>query len=171
MTGAPLPFLANMRDLTIIVAYDANRGIGINNTLPWHLPEDLIRFKQITTGHAIIMGRKTYESIGRPLPNRRNIVLTRQTGWHADGIDVAASLEQALGMVDGQTPFVIGGAEIFNQALPLCQTILATEIQRDITCDAFFPAIDPDAWRETARESHHSDKNSFDYAFVTYLRN
>lgn len=159
-----------MNDLSIIVAYEAKRGIGIRNTLPWHLSEDLKRFKQITSGHPVIMGRKTQESIGRPLPNRRNIVLTRQSDWHADAIEVVGSLHQALQLVGGQTAFIIGGGDLFAQALPVCNRVLATEIHQDVICDAFFPALDPADWQETARETHHSDQNGFDYSFVTYSR-
>jgi dihydrofolate reductase len=163
-----------MTELTIIVAVDAKLGIGINNTLAWHLPEDLIRFKQITTGHTIIMGRKTYESIGRPLPNRRNIVLTRQTDWQAPGVEVAHTLQAAMEMVDDAQAeveiFVIGGADIYAQALPLCSKLLVTEIHSDVHCDTFFPAIDKKSWHETERITRHSEKNAFDYSFVTYTK-
>ncbi|MET3120707.1 dihydrofolate reductase [Oxalobacteraceae bacterium GrIS 2.11] len=159
-----------MSGLTIIVAMDARRGIGIDNKLPWHLSEDLIRFKQITTGHAIIMGRKTYESIGKPLPNRRNIVLTRQADWQAAGIEVAQSLTDAMQLVRNDEAFVIGGAEIYSQALPYCSKLLVTEIHHDVHCDAFFPAIDHKAWQEVERTTQHSDKNGFDYSFVTYQK-
>jgi len=163
-----------MTELTIIVAVDAKLGIGVNNTLAWHLPEDLIRFKQITTGHTIIMGRKTYESIGRPLPNRRNIVLTRQAGWQASGVEVVHTLQQAMALAresdnDAQA-YVIGGADIYAQALPLCSKLLVTEIHHDVHCDTFFPAIDKNIWHEVERVTQHSEKNAFDYAFVTYKK-
>ena len=164
------PHSDTMSKLTIIVAYDAHYGIGINNSLAWHVPEDLIRFKKITTGHTIIMGRKTCESIGRPLPNRRNIVLTRQTGWQADGVEVVHTLAEALQLTGDADAFVIGGAEIYAQALPLCSTLLVTEIHADVKCDAFFPALDKSAWRETERVTQHSEKNGFDYSFVTYQK-
>ncbi|PRC91230.1 dihydrofolate reductase [Solimicrobium silvestre] len=159
-----------MSELTIIVAYDAKRGIGINNTLPWRLPEDLARFKRITTGHAIIMGRKTFASIGRPLPNRRNIVLTRNTDWQQDGVEVVNSLPAALQLIGNTDAFIIGGADIYAQALPLCSQLLVTEIHQDVECDAFFPAIDQDVWQETERTTFHSEQNAFDYAFVTYTK-
>src|SRR5476649_1920887 len=108
-----------MSTLTIIVAMDAQRGIGINNTLPWRLPEDLAHFKRLTTGHPIIMGRKTFDSIGRPLPNRRNIVITRNTDWRHDGVEAVSSVEAALALLDGQSGFIIGGADIYRQAMPL----------------------------------------------------
>lgn len=159
-----------MSQLTIIVAFDAKGGIGINNSLPWRLPEDLARFKRITTGHAIVMGRKTYESIGRPLPNRRNIVLTRNAEWQQAGVDVVSSLQQALQLIGQQPAFVIGGADIYAQALPLCDRLLVTEIHQDVACDAFFPAIDKECWQETERTQYHSEQNGFDYAFVTYQK-
>lgn len=159
-----------MTDLTIIVAMDAKLGIGIDNKLAWHLPEDLIRFKEITTGHPIIMGRKTYESIGRPLPNRRNIVLTRQVAWQAPGVDVVHTLHDALQLVGDTESFIIGGADIYAQALPLCRKLLVTKIHHDVHCDTFFPAIDKNIWHETERVTQHSEKNSFDYSFVTYRK-
>ena len=161
-----------MPELTIIVAIDARHGIGINNTLPWHLPEDLVRFKQITSGHAVIMGRKTHESIGRPLPNRRNIVLTRQTGnnWQPPGVETVHSLEAALQLLGNEAAFIIGGAEIYAQALPLCRHLLVTEVAHDAHCDAFFPVIDPQIWQETARQTLYSEKNNFSYSFVTYQK-
>jgi len=161
-----------MTELAIIVAYDAHYGIGIDNKLAWHVPEDLMRFKQITTGHTIIMGRKTYDSIGKALPNRRNIVLTRQPGWQASGIEVAHTLTEAISLAGESLAFVIGGAEIYAQALPLpsCTTLLVTEIHSDVQCDAFFPRPDLSVWHETERITRHSEKNGFDYAFVTYKK-
>ncbi len=159
-----------MSELTIIVAFDANRGIGIDNRLPWHLPEDLAHFKRVTSGHTIIMGRKTFESIGRPLPNRRNLVLTRDTHWQHTGIETVHSLEAAIKLTENAAAFIIGGADIFEQALPLCNQIIATEIQKNIVCDTFFPELDKTIWLESARFEHHSEKNAFDYAFVTYQK-
>jgi len=157
-----------MSKLTIIVAFDAQQGIGINNALPWRLPEDLARFKRITTGHAIIMGRKTFESIGRPLPNRRNIVLTRNAEWRHDGAEVVNSLHAAIQLIGDAEAFVIGGADIYTQALPLCSQLLVTEIHQNVACDAFFPVIDQERWKEVARTTHYSEQNKFNYAFVTY---
>ena len=152
--------------LAIIVAADQKRGIGINNTLPWKLPEDLAHFKRLTTGHAIIMGRKTYESIGRPLPNRRNIVITRNPDWSADGVETVHSLDDARRLVaaDAQA-YVIGGAQVYAQALEIADEVILTEIQGEFACDAHFPVLGP-AWRETAREAHVS-ANGLHYAFVT----
>lgn len=159
-----------MSKLTIIVATDAQRGIGINNTLPWKLPEDLAHFKRTTTGHPIIMGRKTFDSIGRPLPNRRNIVVTRNGQWAHEGVEAVASLEAALALLDGAEGFVIGGAEIYQQALPLANQLIITQIAHTFDCDAFFPEIDADAWQEAARDEHVSDASGWHYAFVTLRR-
>jgi dihydrofolate reductase len=160
-----------MAQLTIVVAIDAQRGIGINNTLPWHLPEDLAHFKRTTTGHPIIMGRKTFDSIGRPLPNRRNIVVTRNQDWRHDGVEAVTSLAAAIALVHDVSSCIIGGAQIFNEALPLTDQLVVTEIAKAFDCDTFFPAIDPAQWTEVAREPHHSDAGGFDYAYVTYQRN
>ena len=158
-----------MSPLTIIVATDAQRGIGINNTLPWKLPEDLAHFKRLTTGHPIIMGRKTFESIGRPLPNRRNIVITRNAEWTHEGVDVVGSIEAAIALLDGAEGFVIGGAEIYQQSLHLADTLIITQIAHTFDCDAFFPALDA-SWQETAREPHVSEASGLHYAFVTLRR-
>ncbi|AMP05870.1 dihydrofolate reductase [Collimonas pratensis] len=156
--------------LTIIVAIDANNGIGIRNTLPWRLPEDLAHFKRTTSGHAIIMGRKTFESIGRPLPNRRNIVITRNPAWRHEGIESAPSLAAAAALAGDAEAFIIGGAEIYAAAQDLAQRLIVTEIRHSFDCDAFYPARDPSQWQEISRENHHSDANGFDYAFVVYQR-
>jgi len=156
--------------LTLVVAVDAQGGIGVANRLPWHLPEDLAHFKRVTTGHPIIMGRKTFDSIGRALPNRRNIVVTRNRGWQYDGVDTVDSLEAALALVADVPACVIGGAQIFAAALPLADRLVITEIDKVFDCDTFFPPLDRAQWREAARETHHSDSNGCDYAFVTYLR-
>ncbi len=156
--------------LTLIVATERQRGIGINNTLPWRLPEDLAFFKRTTTGHAIIMGRKTFDSIGRPLPDRRNIVVTRNPGWSHAGTEAVASLQQAAEQVGDGEAFVIGGAQIYGEALPLASKLVVTEIDADFSCDAFFPAIDPAVWQEASRETHQSADHGFRYAFVIYTR-
>lgn len=156
--------------LTIIVATDSQRGIGVNNGLPWRLPEDLAHFKRTTSGHTIIMGRKTFESIGRPLPNRRNIVITRNTAWRHDGIETAASLDAAISLAGKAEAFIIGGAAIYAEALPRADKMIVTEISRKFDCDTFFPTIDPRQWQEVAREAYHSSQNEFDFAFVTYQR-
>jgi dihydrofolate reductase len=157
-----------MAHLTIIVATDTQRGIGINNRLPWHLPEDLAFFKRTTSGHPIIMGRKTFDSIGRPLPNRRNIVITRNPDWRHDGVEAVTSLEAAAKLVGDTEAFIIGGAQIYVEALPRVDRLIVTEIGKAFNCDAFFPQIDPLQWKEVSRERYHSEQNGFDFAFITY---
>jgi dihydrofolate reductase len=156
--------------LTIVVAIDANNGIGINNQLPWHLPEDLAHFKRTTSGHPIIMGRKTFDSIGRPLPNRRNIVITRNAGWQHDGVEAVTSIEAAKALVGDAPAFIIGGGQIFADTLAETERLIVTHIDKAFDCDAFFPAIDPAQWKEVAREAHHSDAGGFDFAYITYDR-
>jgi dihydrofolate reductase len=156
--------------LTIVVAIDTNNGIGINNTLPWHLPEDLAHFKRTTSGHPIIMGRKTFDSIGRPLPNRRNIVITRNTEWQHAGVEAVTSIAAAKELAGDQQVFIIGGGQIFADTLADSDRLIVTRIDKAFDCDAFFPAIDPAQWQETAREVHHSEANGFDFAYITYDR-
>lgn len=156
--------------LTLVVAIDAQRGIGIDNQLPWHLPEDLAHFKRVTLGKPIIMGRKTFDSIGRPLPKRRNIVITRNPDWSHEGVDVAASLPDAIALLGGEPASIIGGAQIFNEAIHSADRMIVTEIDHVFRCDTFFPPIDPAVWVETARETHHSETNGFGFAYVTYTR-
>lgn len=130
--------------LSLIVAMTRARVIGVNNTLPWRLPGDLKRFKQITMGHPIVMGRKTYDSIGKPLPGRRNIVITRQADLVIPGADVVHSLTEALLLLhDSLEVFVIGGAQIFEEALPQADKLYVTWIEEDIQGDAYFPEFDP----------------------------
>ncbi len=156
--------------LTLVVAIDANGGIGIDNKMPWHLPEDFAHFKRVTLGKPVIMGRKTFDSIGRVLPGRRNIVVTRSAEWSHDGAERAPSLEAAIAMLGGAPASIIGGAQIFAQAMDIAEAMIVTHIDRAFACDTFFPPIDAAVWRETARETHHSAANGFDYAFVTYTR-
>jgi len=163
--------MSKQTKLTAVVAIDKRGGIGVNNTLPWHLPEDLAHFKRTTSGHPIIMGRKTFESIGRPLPNRRNIVVTRDPSWRHDGVETVRSLAEATALAaGGEEAFIIGGGQIFAEAMPLVQKLIVTEIDKTFECDAFFPQIDTRQWKETAREEYHSAENQFGYAFVTYER-
>jgi dihydrofolate reductase len=159
-----------MAQITLVVAVDAQRGIGVDNKLPWHLPEDLAHFKRVTLGHPIIMGRKTFDSIGRPLPKRRNIVVTRNAEWRHEGVDAVTSLDAALALVGDEPASIIGGAQIFNESMALAARMIVTEIDHTFACDTFFPPIDPVVWTETARERHHSDASGYDYAFVTYER-
>ena len=156
--------------LTLVAAKARNHTIGINNQLPWHLPEDLKHFKAVTLGKPVLMGRKTYESIGRPLPGRLNIVITRQVDWQADGVTVVHSLEQALAAAgDVDEVCLIGGAELYQQAIGQSDVLCLTEIAADYDGDAHFPAIDAALWQESAREEHVSAQG-LAYAFVTYRR-
>ena len=167
----------------LIVAMAENQTIGIDNTLPWHLPNDLKYFKKVTMAKPIIMGRKTYESIGRPLPGRTNIVITRQTDYQADGIVIVNSLQQALdkaediSFVSGhEEVMVIGGAEIYQQALLKADRLYITHVSAEIEGDAFFPTVEWNDWQEFKREEHAADpvgedqKNPYDYSFVVYDR-
>lgn len=158
--------------ISIVVAISSNNAIGKNNQLLWHLPADLKHFKNITTGHTIIMGRKTYDSIGKPLPNRKNIVITRQHDLKIDGVEIANSLEEALSLCNtNEKIFVIGGAEIYRQALPLCDKIYLTRVHRHFDADAFFPELDNETWEEIEKEDYLPDeKNKYAYTFSTLVR-
>jgi dihydrofolate reductase len=157
--------------ITLIVAMDRQRGIGIANQLPWRLPEDLAHFKRTTTGHAIIMGRKTFDSIGRPLPGRRNIVVTRNPAWQKEGVLTAPTPEQACALArHEQEAFIIGGAELFVQTIALADRMIVTEIDAQFECDTFFPEVDRETWRETGREACRSAGSGLDFAIVTYDR-
>lgn len=161
----------NPRELVIVAAVARNGAIGIGNRLPWHLPADLRRFRALTSGHAVVMGRKTYESIGRPLPDRQNIVVSRTAATSFPGCTTASSLPEALAAVDRPGPvFCIGGAELYRAALPLAARLELTEIDADVDGDAFFPEFDPAHWVEVARESHRSADGAYAYHFVTYQR-
>jgi dihydrofolate reductase len=154
----------------LVAALARNRVIGIGNRLPWRLPEDLARFKRLTLGAPVIMGRKTRESIGRPLPGRRNIVVTRARDASWEGCVVARSLDAALAAADdAAVAFVIGGAELYAQALPRADRLYLTLIDADYAGDAWFPEFDAAAWREVARESGVS-ADGLGYAFVDYER-
>lgn len=158
--------------ISLIVAMDKNRLIGNNNQLPWHLPADLKHFKEITTGHPIIMGRKTYESIGKPLPNRKNIIITRQPDFNAQGCIVANSIEDAVKKAGNpEEIFIIGGTEIFKQSLDLADKIYLTEIHHSFDGDTYFPNLD-NKWKETERVTFNPDeKNLYPYSFVTLVKN
>ena len=158
--------------LEIIVAIDEKGGIGKNNQLLWHLPADLKHFKQITSGFPVIMGRKTYDSIGRPLPNRRNIVISRQQDLKIEGVEIVNSLDSALALVaQEKKAFIIGGAEIFAAAMPLVGTIHLTVVHASFEADTFFPKIEALDWKKLDEESHQPDeKNTLPYTFITYRR-
>lgn len=158
--------------LSLIVAMAENRTIGKDNALPWRLPADLRRFRRLTTGHSVIMGRRSYESIGRPLPERTNIVVTRHPGYRADGCLIAHTLEQALSLAQGAREiFVIGGAQIYAQTLKHADRIYLTLVHAQVPGDTFFPAVDMSTWHETEREIHAADdKHTYRYSFVTLER-
>lgn len=144
--------------LSQIVAIGRNRVIGAGNSLPWRLPDDLAHFKRLTLGKPVLMGRKTWESLGRPLPGRDNLVITRNPGYHAAGARVFASLDTALAACsDAPEIMLIGGAELYAQTLPICDRLYLTEVDAAPDGDAFFPALDPADWRETAAEPHPAD--------------
>ena len=156
--------------ISILVAVARNGVIGREGALPWRLPEDLKRFKALTMGHAMIMGRKTFESIGRLLPGRRSVVVSRQAGYAVPGATVATSLEAAIASAaTAPEIFVIGGGEIYRAALPRADRLLVTEVDAMPEGDAFFPAVDRGVWRETSRESHETPEG-LRYAFVDYAR-
>ncbi len=156
-----------MNKLAIIVAISENNAIGKNNQLLWHLPADLKHFKNITTGNTIIMGRKTFDSIGKPLPNRRSIVVTRNAGLVIPGVEVVASLEDAIELCKhDKEAFIIGGAEIYQQALPFATHIYLTRVHQKYEADTFFPVLNPNEWRELSSVNHLADeKNEVDYTF------
>jgi len=164
--------------LTMIWAMSRNRTIGRTNALPWHLPEDMKYFKRVTMGKPIIMGRKTWESIGRPLPGRTNIVITRDPTYIAEGVkivrtlDEAISLAQSIALIDGaDEAVVIGGAQIYALALPLAQRLYMTQVHAEVEGDAFFPQFDLTQWEELGREDFSaSGQNPYDYSFVVLER-
>ena len=158
--------------VSLIVAMANNRVIGVNNTLPWHLPADLKHFKALTMGHHIVMGRKTYESIGKPLPGRTSVVVTHNAGYSAPGVIVVNSLQAAISACgDDNEIFVIGGAELYLQAITLAERIYLTEIDADIRGDAYFPEFNPGEWLETSREMHtQQEPQPLKFHFVIYQR-
>ena len=151
--------------ISVIVAVARNGVIGGDNSLLWHISEDLKRFKRLTGGHAVVMGRKTFESLGRPLPNRRNIVVSRRADYAPEGVEVAPSLEAALALFPPQEEvFVIGGGQIYAQAMPLADRLYLTTVMHDYEGDTRFPEWDSAQWRETARE-YHERGEKFPYPF------
>ena len=150
-----------------------NREIGVDNKLPWHLPKDLKHFKEITSGHPIIMGRKTYESIGKPLPNRTNIVISRKKDWFEEGILIVGSIKEAIkfGQKIDEDIFILGGGNIYEQTMDIADKLEVTEIKTNIEADTFFPKIDPKIWTKTDEICHEKDeKNNLDFCFQTFER-
>ncbi|HEY0094211.1 MAG TPA: dihydrofolate reductase [Archangium sp.] len=156
--------------LSAIVAMASNRCIGRDNTLPWRLPADLQRFKRLTMGHTLLMGRKTYESIGRPLPGRTMLVVTRQQGWAPEGIEVAHSLEEALARARGDEVFLAGGAQLYEQAMDRVGRLYLTRIDREYEGDTFFPEVELSGWRLVAEEHHPATAAEPPFSFLTYER-
>ena len=147
-----------MATRSLVVAMAANRVIGRDNALPWRLPDDLAHFKRVTLGHAVVMGRRTYESIGKPLPGRRNVVVTRNADFEAPGCIIANSLEEAWNAASGSDEVcVIGGTTLFAETLPIADVIHLTEVQAEVEGDTYFPEFDRSAWRETEVARHAAD--------------
>jgi len=160
--------------ITIIAAIGNNNELGKGNDLIWYLPADLKRFKKRTTGHPIIMGRNTFESIGKPLPNRRTIIITRNTSYQKEGCEVVHSLEDAIDLIASQEDaFIIGGAQIYKEAMEknVVDQLDITKVHQDFDADVFFPAIDSMVWEEVSRENFSPDeKNLFTYSFINYKK-
>jgi len=158
--------------ISILVAMASNRTIGINNTLPWRCPEDLKHFKALTMGHHMIMGRKTFDSIGKPLPGRTTVVVTRNANLKIEGCVIAHSLQEAIAACAGDEEiFIVGGAELYAQSIPLADTLYLTEIQQEINGDAHFPAIKHSEWQEIAREKRSQEQpQALEFHFATYSR-
>ncbi|WP_028550105.1 dihydrofolate reductase [Paenibacillus sp. UNC451MF] len=162
--------------ISFIFAMDEHRGIGLDNKLPWHLPGDLAFFKRVTSGHTILMGRKTYESIGRPLPKRRNVIMTRDLTFAAEGCEIVHTVDEALERFKSEDQngelFVIGGAEVFRLFMPHADKMYVTEIAHKFEADTFFDELDLAEWNVISREQGPKDeKNPYDYEFVIYERN
>ncbi len=158
--------------IALIAAQAENRVIGLNNQMPWHLPEDLQYFKKVTLGKPVIMGRKTFESIGRPLPGRTNIIVTRQAQWQAQGVVVAQTLEAAFELAAAEKPdelMVIGGAQIYAETLPMAQRIYLTQINKAFEGDAWFPELGAE-WEQVSRQDGRSEKQGLGYSFLTFER-
>jgi dihydrofolate reductase len=157
-----------MRKISLIVAMSQNSVIGLNNQLPWHIPEDLKNFKKITLNHCVIMGRKTYDSIGKPLKDRRNIVISRNNSLLINGVEVVNSLDKAISMVDDSSEiFIIGGEQIYTISLSLATHLYITKVNANYKGDAFFPDFIQNDWREVGREDLISDSN-LNFSFLKY---
>jgi len=158
-------------EIVLVAAVARNGVIGRDNGLPWRLKADLAHFKRTTMGHPIVMGRKTWESLGRPLPGRRNIVVTRNADYRAEGAEVFTDIDTALAAAGTGTVCIIGGAELYRQVLDRADRLVLTEVAADVEGDAHFPEFDRDTFVEVAREAHPADAdNEHDYAFVEYRR-
>ena len=158
--------------ITMIAAIGKNGELGKDNELIWHLPNDLKRFKKVTSGHHVIMGRKTFESLGKPLPKRTNIIITRNADYNAEGCVIANSLDEALEAAKSdENPYILGGAQIYKQAIEIADILDLTLVDAELNADAFFPEIDMSIWKETSRQNFKADeKHQYNYSFVTYIR-
>jgi dihydrofolate reductase len=158
--------------ISIVVAADERNGIGKNNQLLWHLPADLKHFRNITYGNAVIMGRKTFESIGKPLPGRKNIIISSRRDLRIEGVEVVNSIDQALDACrNNKEVFIIGGGNIFRQIINITDKIYYTLVHHRFDADVFFPELDPEKWEVLSVEKHSKDeKNPYDYTFINYIR-
>jgi dihydrofolate reductase len=158
--------------ITLIAAVAENSALGKHNLLLWHLPDDFKRFKNITTGHYIILGRKTFESFPKPLPNRTHVIITRQKDYKYEGCIVVDSLQKAIAICPkNEELFIIGGGEIYNQSIDIADKLDITKVHHSFEADTFFPQIDMEKWELTSTEFHSKDeKHPFDFTFETYLR-
>lgn len=166
-----------MMTVSLIVAHGKNRAIGKDNVMPWHIPGDLKFFKAQTMGKPVVMGRKTFQSIGRPLPGRLNIVITRDENFTAEGVALSSSLDAALDLarkevarLGGDELMIIGGAQIYKQSIALADRLYITEVDLEPEADAFFPETNPNEWTETFRETHEAVSDTPGYAFVIFDR-
>jgi dihydrofolate reductase len=150
--------------ITLLAAVGANLVIGRDGSMPWHLPQDLAHFKATTMGHTLVMGRKTYEAIGRALPGRRTVVITSQKGWHAASVEVAHSMAEALALAGPTEVFVVGGGQVYREAMPFADQMMLTLVDQSPEGDAYFPAYEAREWQETARQAQDG------FTFVTYVR-
>ncbi len=158
--------------IIMIAAVAENNALGKNNELVWHLPNDFKRFKSLTTGHHIIMGRKTFESFPKPLPNRTHVIITRQKDYKPEGCIVVDSIEKAIAVCpENETSFIIGGGEIYNLGLPYADKLEITRVHHSFEADAFFPEIDPVDWNEIQAEFNPKDDNhKFEYTYQTFIK-
>ncbi|MCM1169324.1 MAG: dihydrofolate reductase [Bacteroides sp.] len=163
---------AQKYNLSIVVAIAANRAIGRNNALLWHLSDDLKHFKALTSGHTIVMGRKTYESFPRrPLPNRFHVILSKDAAFEGESLRVVRSVEEALAALPAEESFVIGGGQVYRMLLPYCRKAYITEVRKDFEADTFFPELSPDQWRSDETGPWLTDEASgLEYRYVTYVR-
>lgn len=159
--------------ITLIAAISTNNALGKDNDLIWRLPADLKRFKKVTSRHHILMGRNTFESIGKPLPNRTSVIITRNNNYKKEGCLIANSIEEAIACTEGKDAFIIGGAQVYKQALEnnLIDQLDITRVHKEFEADVFFPEIDTTVWKEISREDFLADeKNGYDYSFISYQK-